>query len=113
MGEMGRDTGIRYEDVAGIEHVKQDITDTMAMLTNQNLEFEAMGARPPRVSAATAAYRKPEAPAVSQLTVPSVFMSVILTRPLKFMGKVSSHLWPCSSTSNRFKQVATHHAYLP
>ncbi len=50
VGEMGRDTGVRYEDVAGIEHVKQDITDTMAMLTSQNPEFEAMGARPPRVS---------------------------------------------------------------
>lgn len=49
VGEMGRDTGVRYEDVAGIEHVKQDITDTMEMLTNKNPEFEGMGARPPRV----------------------------------------------------------------
>ena len=49
VGEMGRDTGVRYEDVAGIEHVKQDIADTMAMLTDQNPEFAAMGARPPRV----------------------------------------------------------------
>ncbi|KAK9867286.1 hypothetical protein WJX84_011686 [Apatococcus fuscideae] len=48
VGEMGRDTGVRYEDVAGIEHVKQDITDTMEMLTNKNPEFEGMGARPPR-----------------------------------------------------------------
>ena len=49
VGKLGRDTGVRYEDVAGIEHVKQDITDTMEMLTSQNPEFEGMGARPPRV----------------------------------------------------------------
>ena len=50
-----RDTGVRYSDVAGIDTVKSDIEETMSMILGAP-EFEAIGARPPRVSHQAAAH---------------------------------------------------------
>ena len=42
------DTGVRFEDVAGIDDVKADIEEVMKMILGDD-EYRAMGARPPRV----------------------------------------------------------------
>ena len=44
-----QDTGVRFEDVAGIDDVKADIEEVMKMILG-DAEYRAMGARPPRVS---------------------------------------------------------------
>lgn len=49
-GGNRRDTGVRYADVAGIDSVKSDIEETMRMILGSP-EFDAIGARPPRVLA--------------------------------------------------------------
>lgn len=51
VGAVGtrKDTGVRYTDVAGIDRVKSDIEETMHMILGAP-EFEAIGAKPPRVS---------------------------------------------------------------
>lgn len=51
VGDVGsrKDTGVRYADVAGIDRVKGDIEETMHMILGAP-EFEAIGAKPPRVS---------------------------------------------------------------
>ena len=51
VGVERRDTGVRFEDVAGIDDVKADIEEVMKMLLG-NDEYQAMGARPPRVGSA-------------------------------------------------------------
>ena len=48
MGVERRDTGVRYEDVAGIDSVKADIEEVMKMVLGDD-NYRAMGARPPRV----------------------------------------------------------------
>lgn len=50
VGKAGtrKDTGVRYADVAGIDSVKSDIEETMNMILGAP-EFDAIGARPPRV----------------------------------------------------------------
>ena len=48
MGVERRDTGVRFEDVAGIDDVKADIEEVMKMILG-DAEYRAMGARPPRV----------------------------------------------------------------
>ncbi len=50
MGVERRDTGVRFEDVAGIDDVKADIEEVMKMILG-DAEYRAMGARPPRVGA--------------------------------------------------------------
>jgi cell division protease FtsH len=49
MGVERRDTGVRYEDVAGIDNIKDDIEEVMKMILGDE-EYRAIGARPPRVS---------------------------------------------------------------
>ncbi len=49
MGVERKDTGVRYEDVAGIDSVKADIEEVMRMILGAE-EYQAMGARAPRVS---------------------------------------------------------------
>ena len=48
VGVERRDTGVRFEDVAGIDDVKADIEEVMKMILG-DAEYRAMGARPPRV----------------------------------------------------------------
>lgn len=50
VGKAGtrKDTGVRYADVAGIDSVKSDIEETMNMILGSP-EFDAIGAKPPRV----------------------------------------------------------------
>lgn len=48
MGVERKDTGVRYEDVAGIDNVKADIEEVMKMILGDD-EYKAIGARPPRV----------------------------------------------------------------
>ena len=50
-GGSRKDTGVRYADVAGIDTVKADIEETMRMILGAP-EFDAIGARPPRVQSA-------------------------------------------------------------
>lgn len=50
-GASRKDTGVRYADVAGIDTVKADIEETMHMILGDP-EFDAIGARPPRVQSA-------------------------------------------------------------
>lgn len=50
-GGSRKDTGVRYADVAGIDTVKADIEETMNMILGDP-EFDAIGARPPRVQSA-------------------------------------------------------------
>ena len=50
-GGTRKDTGVRYADVAGIDTVKADIEETMRMILGAP-EFDAIGARPPRVQSA-------------------------------------------------------------
>ncbi len=54
VGKAGtrKDTGVRYADVAGIDSVKSDIEETMNMILGSP-EFDAIGARPPRVNLIT------------------------------------------------------------
>lgn len=49
VGVERKDTGVRYEDVAGIDNIKEDIEEVMKMVLG-NDEYRAIGARPPRVS---------------------------------------------------------------
>lgn len=49
VGGDRKDTGVRYADVAGIDTVKSDIEETMRMILG-DAEYDAIGARPPRVS---------------------------------------------------------------
>ena len=48
VGVERRDTGVRFEDVAGIDDVKADIEEVMKMILG-DAEYTAMGARAPRV----------------------------------------------------------------
>lgn len=48
VGVERKDTGVRYEDVAGIDSIKADIEEVMKMILG-NKEYQAMGARAPRV----------------------------------------------------------------
>ena len=48
VGVERRDTGVRYEDVAGIDSVKADIEEVMKQVLG-DANYAAMGARPPRV----------------------------------------------------------------
>ena len=48
VGAQRADTGVRYEDVAGIDAVKADIEEAMRMVLG-DADYQAMGARPPRV----------------------------------------------------------------
>ena len=48
VGVERQDTGVRFEDVAGIDDVKADIEEVMKMILG-DAEYRAMGARPPRV----------------------------------------------------------------
>ena len=48
VGVERRDTGVRFEDVAGIDDVKADIEEVMKMILG-DAEYSAMGARAPRV----------------------------------------------------------------
>ena len=50
VGVERRDTGVRFEDVAGIDDVKADIEEVMKMILG-DAEYRAMGARAPRVCA--------------------------------------------------------------
>ena len=50
IGQGKRDTGVRYEDVAGLDDIKADIEDVMRMVLGDD-SFIAIGAKPPRVSA--------------------------------------------------------------
>ncbi len=49
VGVERKDTGVRYEDVAGIDSIKADIEEVMKMILGAE-EYQAMGARAPRVS---------------------------------------------------------------
>lgn len=49
VGVTRKDTGVRYKDVAGIDHIRADIEMTMSMVLGDE-RYKAIGARPPRVS---------------------------------------------------------------
>ena len=51
VGVERKDTGVRYQDVAGIDSVKADIEEVMKMILGSE-DYKAMGARAPRVSLA-------------------------------------------------------------
>lgn len=48
VGVKRLDTGVRYEDVAGIDNIKEDIEEVMKMILGDE-DYQAIGARPPRV----------------------------------------------------------------
>ena len=50
IGQGKRDTGVRYEDVAGLDDIKADIEDVMRMVLGDD-SFISIGAKPPRVRA--------------------------------------------------------------
>lgn len=52
-GAARRQTGVRYEDVAGIDHVKADIEAMMDAVLGRG-GYSEMGVKPPRVRGATA-----------------------------------------------------------
>ena len=52
-GAARRGTGVRYEDVAGIDHVKADIEAMMDAVLGKG-GYSDMGVKPPRVRAAAA-----------------------------------------------------------
>ena len=49
VGVTRKDTGVRYKDVAGIDHIRADIEMTMSMVLGDE-RYKAIGAKPPRVS---------------------------------------------------------------
>jgi len=58
VGKERRGTGVRYADVAGIDHVKADIDAMMSAVLGKG-GYDAMGVRPPRARALPAAPRPP------------------------------------------------------
>ena len=48
IGQGKRDTGVRYDDVAGLDEIKHDIEDVMRMVLGDDA-FQEIGAKPPRV----------------------------------------------------------------
>ena len=52
VGQERRGTGVRYADVAGIDHVKADIDAMMSAVLGKG-GYDDMGVRPPRARAAS------------------------------------------------------------
>ena len=47
-GEERNDTGVRFEDVAGIDKVKSNIIEVIKIMRGDK-EYKRMGAKPPKV----------------------------------------------------------------
>ena len=84
-GGNRRDTGVRYADVAGIDAVKSDIEETMRMILGSP-EFDAIGARPPRVLTPTVIHMSSVMPVVQHTA------SDITTCNLSFPPRSDHHV---------------------